>query len=181
MINNDIVPGFDTAKDESLVIKLQKVPNVNSCLILILEGYINTGNTGFFQQRIQKAIETGYTRLIFNCNSLNYVSSTGIGCFSAFLKALKPIGGDLILLEIQPKVYEVFQLLGFSQLFNIMKSLDDSIDFFRGSTAKPNTIEFPRIFSCSICSKKLKVLQPGRFRCPECKTILNIDNTGLVS
>ena len=39
-------------------------------------------------------------------------------------------GGDLVLLEIQPKVYEVFQLLGFSQFFNIKDNLNDAVDFF---------------------------------------------------
>jgi len=181
MINNDIVPGFDAEKDESLVIKLQKVQNVNACLILVLEGYINTYNSGFFQKRIQKAIEAGFIRLIFNCSGLNYVSSTGIGSFTAFLKTVKPMGGDLVLLEMQPKVYEVFQLLGFSQFFNVKKSLDDSIGFFTGDISEPGTVEFPKVFPCSICSKKLKALQPGRFRCPDCKTILNIDQAGLVS
>ena len=33
----------------------------------------------------------------------------------------------LVLLEIQPKVYEVFQLLGFSQFFNIKDNLDEAL------------------------------------------------------
>ncbi|MFQ3547304.1 MAG: anti-sigma F factor antagonist, partial [Termitinemataceae bacterium] len=39
---------------------------------------------------------------------------------------------------------------------------------------------FPKIFSCPICSKKLKAVKSGRFRCSECKTILAIDNAGQV-
>ena len=119
MNNNDIVPGFDDEKDDSLKIRLQKVDSVDNCLTLFLTGYIDTYNSNFFQKRVGKAIEAGFIRLIFNCGGLNYVSSTGIGSFTAFLKAVKPRGGDIVLLEIQPKVYEVFQLLGFSQFFNI--------------------------------------------------------------
>jgi hypothetical protein len=83
-------------------------------------------------------------------------------------------------LEIQPKVYEVFQLLGFSQFFNIKDNLEDSIKFFRKGASTEATSIFPKIFSCPICSKKLKALKPGRFRCSECKTILAIDSTGQV-
>ena len=180
MINNDIVTGFDDEKDDSLKIKLQKVSEVEGCLILYLTGYIDTYNSNYFQKRVQRAIEMGYIRLMFHCGGLNYVSSTGIGSFTAFLKAVKPKGGDLVLLEIQPKVYEVFQLLGFSQFFNIKNTLDDSINYFRkGSAAKVASI-FPKIFSCPICSKKLKALRSGRFRCSECKTVLAIDNAGQV-
>lgn len=180
MTNNDIVSGFDDEKDESLKINLQKIDTVEGCLVLYLSGYIDTYNSNYFQKRIGKAIEGGFIRLIFHCNSLNYVSSTGIGSFTAFLKAVKPRGGDLVLLEIQPKVYEVFQLLGFSQFFNIKDSLEDSIFFFKKGSTEEQVALFPKIFACPICSKKLKAVKPGRFRCSECKTILAIDNAGQV-
>lgn len=180
MSNNEIVPGFDDEKDDSLKIRLQKFDNVDNCLALYLTGYIDTYNSNYFQKRVNKAIENTFMKLIFHCGGLNYVSSTGIGSFTAFLKAVKPRGGDLVLLEIQPKVYEVFQLLGFSQFFNIKDNLDEAVSFFeqKGSTATGAV--FPKIFKCPICSKKLKAGKSGRFRCSECKTILAIDNNGQV-
>ncbi|MFW6223263.1 MAG: STAS domain-containing protein, partial [Spirochaetota bacterium] len=119
-------------------------------------------------------------KLIFHCSGLNYVSSTGIGSFTAFLQAVKPRGGDLVLLEIQPKVYEVFQLLGFSQFFNIKDNLDEAVEFFKKGGVSTESEVFPKIFKCPICSKKLKATKAGRFRCSECKTILAIDNSGQV-
>jgi anti-sigma B factor antagonist len=180
MTNNEIVPGFDDEKDDSLKIRLQKADSANGCLILFLTGYIDTYNSNFFQKRVSKAIESGYIRLIFHCGGLNYVSSTGIGSFTAFLKNVKPRGGDIVLLEIQPKVYEVFQLLGFSQFFNIKDNLDESVDFFLRGEQTGKADVFPKIFACPICSKKLKAIKSGRFRCSECKTILAIDSNGTV-
>ncbi|MDY7027173.1 MAG: STAS domain-containing protein [Spirochaetota bacterium] len=180
MNNNDIVPGFDDEKDDSLKIRLEKVDKVEGCLVLYLTGYIDTYNSNFFQKRVSKAVEHGFSRLIFNCAGLNYVSSTGIGSFTAFLKAVKPRGGDIVLLDIQPKVYEVFQLLGFSQFFNIKDNLQEATDFFNSAGRTASTDVFPKIFKCPICSKKLKATKPGRFRCSECKTILAIDNSGQV-
>jgi len=180
MANDDLVSGFDDEKDESLKVNLEKVKEVEGGMILHLTGYIDTYNSSYFQKRVQKVIEAGYNRLIFQCAGLNYVSSTGVGSFTSFLKALKSKGGDLVILEIQPKVYEVFQLLGFAQFFNIKDTLDDSVKFFiRGPVNEAESI-FPKIFVCPICSKKLKALKPGRFRCSECKTILAIDNAGQV-
>lgn len=180
MNNNDIVSGFDDEKDDSLKIRLQKVDSAEGCLVLFLTGYIDTYNSNFFQKRVAKAIDAGFIRLIFHCGGLNYVSSTGIGSFTAFLKSVKQRSGDLVLLEIQPKVYEVFQLLGFSQFFNIKDNLEDSIQFFNQGEKAQNTTIFPKIFACPICSKKLKAVKAGRFRCSECKTILAIDNAGQV-
>ena len=93
---------------------------------------------------------------------------------------MKPRGGDIVLLEIQPKVYEVFQLLGFSQFFNIKDNLDEAVDFFLRGDQTGKTDIFPKIFACPICSKKLKATKAGRFRCSECKTILAIDANGQV-
>ena len=180
MNNKDIVPGFDDEKDESLKIRLQKVDSVDGCLILHLSGYIDTYNSSFFQKRVSRAVETGFTRLIFHCGGLNYVSSTGIGSFTSFLKMVKPRSGDLVLLEIQPKVYEVFQLLGFSQFFTIKDNLDEAVEFFSQNGPTENTQLWPKIFSCPICSRKLRATKAGRFRCSECKTILAIDNSGQV-
>jgi anti-anti-sigma factor len=181
MINNDIIPGFNDEKDESLKIHLQLVPESENCLVLVLNGYIDTYNSNYFQKRVQLAIDSGYIRLIFHCGSLNYVSSTGIGSFTSFLKAVKPQGGDLILLGIQPKVYEVFQLLGFSQFFHIYDNLEEAISFFSGEVVVQDVEAFPNVLLCPVCSKKLRVTKPGHFRCSECKSVLEISAEGEVS
>ncbi|WP_461248685.1 STAS domain-containing protein, partial [Treponema sp. R6D11] len=110
----------------------------------------------------------------------NFKFSTGIGSFTTFLKAVKPQGGDLVLLDIQPKVFEVFQLLGFSQFFNIRESLEDSIEFFNSDKVQDKPSIFPKVVACPLCYKKLKAVKAGRFRCSECKSILAIDDNGQV-
>jgi len=180
MTNNSIVPGFDDEKDESLKIKINQIENVPGCLLLTLNGYIDTYNSGFFQKRIQKAIEMGFVKLIFHCSGLNYVSSTGIGSFTTFLKTVKPLEGNIVMLDIQPKVYEVFQLLGFSQFFNIKDNIEDAISFFNSDQTDANLSVFPKNVSCPICYKKLKAVKPGRFRCSECKSVIAVDENGQV-
>jgi anti-sigma B factor antagonist len=180
MSNNEIVPGFDDEKDDSLKVKLELIKEAPMCLMLSLTGYVDTYNSNSFQKRVQKVIDEGYVRLIFLCSGLNYVSSTGIGSFTTFLKAVKAKGGDIVLLDIQPKVYEVFQLLGFAQFFNIMESLEHSIQFFNTDQPQEKPSPFPKVVACPICYKKLKALKPGRFRCSECKSVLAIDANGQV-
>ncbi len=127
MDNNDIVPGFDDEKDDSLKIKLQRIDKLQDCLVLFLSGYIDTENSLYFQKRIAKAIEAGFTKLIFERSGLNFVSDTDIGCFTVFLKAVEPRGGDLVMVGMPPKVYEVYQLLGFSNFFHIVATIEEAI------------------------------------------------------
>ena len=178
--NNSLVPGFNDEKDDSLKISLDKIDALKSGLCIYLNGYIDTYNSNFFQKKIQKVVEAGYINLIFNCSSLNYVSSTGIGSFTAFLKMVKPRGGDIVLLNIQPKVSEVFQLLGFSQFFNIKDTIENAIAFFKSGAPVPDSV-FPKVFACPVCTKRLRATRAGRFRCSECKSILAIDAQGTIT
>lgn len=179
--NNSIIPGFDNEKDDSLSIVLKKAEGVSRGIYIYLNGYIDTYNSSFFQKQVTKVIEAGYINLIFNCSSLNYVSSTGIGSFTVFLKIVKPKNGDVVLLEIQPKVYEVFQLLGFSQFFNIKNSTEEAVAFFNAGGTTENTSMFPLIIACPVCNKKLRATKAGRFRCSGCRSILAINDGGEVT
>jgi len=179
--NNAIVPGFDNEKDDSLTISLRKADSINRGIFIYLSGYIDTYNSSFFQKQITKVIEAGYVNLVFSCASLNYVSSTGIGSFTVFLKVVKPKGGDVVILEIQPKVYEVFQLLGFSQFFNIKATAEEAISYFNNGGTVTESSVFPKIIACPVCNKKLRATKSGRFRCSGCRSILAISELGDVT
>ncbi len=165
---------------DSLRMQIEKDTSDNSMIILNLKGFLDTYNSADFQREVNKLIESGYIKILFNCSELNYVSSTGIGAFTSFLKTVKMKKGDLVLSFLQPKVFEVFQLLGFSKFFNITNSLDEAKQIFSGQKTEEVRTVFPKIFKCPICKKNLKASKSGRFRCSECKTILNVDNDGHV-
>ena len=177
MINNDIISGFDDEKNGNLKIKLQKVPDVEDCLIITLNGYIDTYNSNYFQKMVNKTIAAKYVNLIFNCGELSYVSSTGIGSFAMFQKTVKPKGGNIVLFDVQTKVFEVFQLLGFPKFFHFEDNLEGSINFFCSVPMERGSI-FPISITCPICSKQLNVTKPGRVRCFGCNTAFTIDNSG---
>lgn len=179
--NESIVPSFDEKHDESLGIVLERVADIDRCLILHLSGYVDTYNTALFQQRIGLAIETGYIKLIFDCVRLNYFSSTGIGSFTTFLKIVKPEGGDIAMFGIQPKLMEIFQLLGFSQFLVIKNSKEEALSHFRIVNTDVPVQVFPKIIQCPKCAKRLRAVKAGRFRCIQCSSILIIDGQGNVA
>lgn len=177
--NNAIVPGFDDDRDDSLKFTLFKIDDVPNCIMVVLNGSVDTYNSNYFQKSISKVIDAGFTKLIFNCTSLSYVSSTGIGSLTNLLKTVKAKNGDIVLFGVQQKVFDVFQLLGFSQFFNIKNTNNDAVAYFK-SDSMPPAPAFPIVFPCPVCRKNLKALRSGRFRCSECKAILAVDDHGKV-
>jgi len=177
MQNDDIVPGFDDEKEESLKISLRTVDGVVNCLYLALDGYLDIYNSVCFRMRIRKAIVKGFVNLLFDCGGLGQISSTGISSFVMFMKEVKPEGG-VVLFNVRPKVMDVLQLLGFSRYFNIRKGIDEATLYFKGDCARE---AFPCVFSCPSCERNLRAVRSGRFRCPQCRSVLSVAGNGFAS
>ncbi len=180
MNNNNIVPGFDDEKGDNLSIRLQKVDEITGCLVLYLVGYIGEENHNYFQERIAMTIASGFTKLIFHCAELNILHSLDIAGFLKVLQAVKSVGGELVLLDVQPKSLELFKDLVSEDVFNFKDSLCEAVQFFQHKGDNGTGALFPIIVKCPVCSKKLKSGRSGRFRCSECKTVLAIDENGQV-
>jgi anti-sigma B factor antagonist len=119
-----------TIKD-SLKITPMQVGGDGETVQLILNGYLDTYNSPEFQSHVNGLINSGVKYILFNLSGLNYISSTGIGAFTSFMKILKQKKGNMVLLGIQEKVMEVFQLLGFTKFFKIATTLDEALSFLK--------------------------------------------------
>lgn len=170
-LHEDLIKDFFDERDDSIRIDLEKV---NDVLVVKLTGYIDTYNSNFFMKQMNKVLESGFYKVVFDCANISYISSTGIGSFTAVLKIVKAHGGELAFFGMLPKVYEIFSLLGFSQFFRIVETKEDAIAYVSGN----DKVDFtePCITQCPVCQKRLMAKKPGRFRCPGCKTIVSINN-----
>ncbi|MGA2479581.1 MAG: anti-sigma factor antagonist [Spirochaetia bacterium] len=178
MCNNDILPGFDEHSCDSLVFELQKVEGVGNCLALNLKGQIDTYSAPFFQRGTQKAIDAGFIHLILALEGVDYLSSKAVGALIQMRKTARDKGGDIVMAAVNPKVMEIFQLLNLAKFFRYTDSLDEAIAQVKSYRA---ITTFPMAIRCPICRIKLNALKAGRFRCPECATVLSVDDFGIVS
>jgi anti-sigma B factor antagonist len=177
-MNNDIVKRFDDAKEDSIKIRLEKIEQVPDCLALHLSGYIDSFNHPYFLRKVTMAVESGFTRLIFDMRAVHYISSAGYGSLITTLKMARTRAGDLVLQELQARVYDVLVLLGFANFFNRTDNLEESIALL---TKAPPAATFPRVFACPICEVKLRASKAGRFRCSHCRTVIKLAETGAVA
>ena len=125
------IPNFGTEKNDYLQLTLEGIDGFESACVVHLDGFIDTYNSSFFQTKVTKVIAFNYKALIFDCKNLSYVSSTGIGAFINLWKAIRLQGGNFVFLDVQSKVMEVFQLLGFSKSFTFANSMDEAIAAFK--------------------------------------------------
>ncbi len=91
--------------------------------ILALEGYLDAHTAPEFEKAIQTEFEAGRPRLLVECSRLTYISSAGLGVFMSFIEEIREAGGDIKICGLVPKVFQVFDILGFSALFDIVPDL----------------------------------------------------------
>jgi anti-sigma B factor antagonist len=104
--------------------------------ILALEGYLDAHTAPEFENAVQNEIDSGNRRIIVDCQGLSYISSAGLGVFMSFLEEIREAGGDIKICGPSPKVMQVFEILGFPALFDMLPDVAAAAKRFSESPAK---------------------------------------------
>lgn len=95
-----------------------------------LRGYLDAHTTPTLEESFQKMLNEQKYRLIVNCKELTYISSAGLGVFMAFIEDVRSNDGDIKLSDMTPKVFNIFDLLGFPMLYDIVKEEEEAVNKF---------------------------------------------------
>lgn len=101
--------------------------------ILELNGELDAHTAPILEENITTLIEQSQFRIIVNCTGLDYISSAGLGVFMAYIEEVRNLGGDIKLTNMKPTVYNVFDLLGFPTLYDILDEEAQAIGMFNSN------------------------------------------------
>mgnify|MGYP000987982534 CR=1 FL=1 len=104
--------------------------NNNGIDCLYLKGYLDAHTAPELEQAINELVEDGKNKILVNFADLDYISSAGLGVFMSFIEDIRDNGGDIKMSDMKPKVYSVFDLLGFPILFDIEREEQIAIEKF---------------------------------------------------
>lgn len=127
----------------------------NDKLILSLEGRIDSNNAANLELEIMEAVKEnpGYV-IIVDAEELEYISSAGL---RVLMKLRKEIKSSLPIINVSAGVYDIFEMTGFTELFDVKKALR-KIDIEglpvigQGATAKVYRLDMDTV---------IKVFQPN--------------------
>ncbi|MBR2237137.1 MAG: STAS domain-containing protein [Prevotella sp.] len=86
-------------------------------MVAVLEGRLDTAAAAETGKALAPLYEADGRDIIFDCNALEYISSSGLRLFLGVLKAAKPKGSQVIISGINDELRKVFALTGFTNLF----------------------------------------------------------------
>ena len=101
--------GFEVTKNDN-----------ESVTVLSVKGYLDAHTAPTLESAFQELVDAKQYNIIVNFTDLNYISSAGLGVFMGFIEDIRKNGGDIKLSSMKPKIYRVFDLLGFPTLYDIL-------------------------------------------------------------
>lgn len=103
--------------------------------VLALDGYLDAHTAPAFEEAIQAELDAGRVRLVVDGGQLKYISSAGLGVFMGFIEEVRERGGDIKICGLAPRVQQVFDILGFPAIYDVMESREAAIRRFAGPPA----------------------------------------------
>ncbi|HVN47438.1 MAG TPA: STAS domain-containing protein [Bacteroidota bacterium] len=104
--------------------------------VIELKGYLDAHTAPDLENAFQKLLTEKKYNIVVNCRDLSYISSAGLGVFMAYVEDVRNNKGDIKLSNMSPKVYNVFDLLGFPILYEIYKDEKEAVVKFHGAQTK---------------------------------------------
>lgn len=109
--------------------KIERRTN-NGYEVLDLHGELDAHTASQLEETLQQLINNRKPNIIVNFNQLDYIASAGLGVFMAYIEDVRSIGGDIKLTNMNEKVYNVFDLLGFPTLYDILDDENKAVEKF---------------------------------------------------
>lgn len=107
---------------------------INSYDVLDLNGELDAHTASQLEDSLKSLIEQNNHQIIVNFDELDYIASAGLGVFMAYIEDVRELGGDIKLTNMNEKVYNVFDLLGFPTLYDILEDEQDAVKKFNHSS-----------------------------------------------
>ena len=90
-------------------------------------GRLDSATSPELERSVIECLEGGCKRLVFDLDSMDYVSSAGLRVILVAGKKLRATQGKLVLSGMREAVRDVFEMSGFLTLFAVTTNLDDAL------------------------------------------------------
>jgi anti-sigma B factor antagonist len=107
------------------MINIERIDKID--VISFKEKNINALNIDEIRAGITKVIDNSNSKVIIDLKGVEYIDSSGFGCFLSLMKAARSNYGILKFANPGPKVLELFQMLHLTTVFQIYDSIDSCV------------------------------------------------------
>ena len=107
-----------------------KIKTEGDITVLSIEGSLDTNTSKKADDQLTTLIGEGKIKILVDLSSLDYISSSGLRILLAASKKLKPLKGEMRICGLNETVSEVFEISGFTMIFNVLKTVEEAKEGF---------------------------------------------------
>jgi anti-anti-sigma factor len=111
-----------------------QVREVDGVTVVKPEGFVNAHTVRQFERALEDQVREGRYTLLLDCGQLSYISSAGLGAIMGLVEPVRANGGDILLCNLQKNVHEIFDTLGFTQLYRVFATDAEALQTLRGNS-----------------------------------------------
>ena len=114
-----------------------KVVRLDSGQLAMLKiiGFLDAHTAPILEEAIQKLVDEQHVDILVDFKDLSYISSAGLGVFMGFIEEIRSKNGDIKMCAMSPKIYRVFDLLGFPTIYQIFEKQEEALATFPKKSA----------------------------------------------
>ena len=97
-------------------------------LKVLVKGRMDAVSASEFTEKMSDWIDQGETNFVIDLAELDYISSSGLRSFIIAAKKLEATNGQMVLAGLKDVVKKVFDISGFSSIFQIYESVEAALE-----------------------------------------------------
>ncbi|MHC1738384.1 MAG: STAS domain-containing protein [Ignavibacteriaceae bacterium] len=103
----------------------------DNLMLINLTGKLDSITSPQLEDKLIKMIDEENYNIIFNCINLDYISSAGLRVLLVGAKKVKVKDGKIKLANLKKHIREVFEIAGFTAIFELYESLEEAENSFK--------------------------------------------------
>jgi anti-anti-sigma factor len=107
--------------------------------IVQVRGRLDQSQTPQLNETLVELIEREKYRLIVDLSDVSYINSGGLRCLVSAWRQARAHNGDVILLGLNDRLYEIFTMIGFDKVFQIVPNQQEALSLLMTSSQSSTT------------------------------------------
>jgi anti-sigma B factor antagonist len=103
-------------------------------IVIKLQGEVDLYAAPELKDHVNRAIESGKTKLVLDLSEATFIDSTTLGILVSGMKRLRPRGGMLAVLCPDPTMARIFDITGLNRMFSVHETLDAALAALESAT-----------------------------------------------
>ncbi len=98
--------------------------------VIAIAGSVDGATAPALVASFREEVAGGFTRIVGDFSGVEYTSSAGLRALLETVKETRQRGGDLRLAAVQPDVWRVLDLAGFTHILKVFGGIDEAVASF---------------------------------------------------